>query len=683
MKLRLRAKYSLVILFLVITFVIFFAALVLLQFRSTMLDVTSLTSKRMQINLLNQLERRAELMGLFLAENLINPVYHYDLEGIYDLTKATRQQEDVIYVYVYDTSGQIIHDGTKDLPLLDKVLDDDISKKAVAARRLIIQTTRDSLDVATPIRIGHELLGGVRVGFSLKGVNTEIQRMQTELGIIGGSGTEQAVRSIATAAIGLSALGIILAIFVARGLSQPIRLLSTLSARVGRGEYDVEIPIKRSDELGELATSFKKMTADLKTSAGQIQRQLQRITALREIDQAVTSTLDLQTVLDVLLEKIDLFLPYAVATVRLFNKESGLLEPVACRNIDEKEWKAERLEARCGLFTGVFENKVPMIADNVQSDPRVQDPEFFRKNGLVSYLGVPLIAKGEVLGVLSFYTKAEHQFSHDEVSFLQTIGGEAGMAVLNAQLFEEVKTSKSELEKALKVKSDFLGTMSHELRTPLHVIMSNTTLLADGLCGDLNEQQQQRLNAIERNSKDLLRLVQGILDITRLEQRRMPIHLEEISVCEILTEVQSEFDDLSLKKEIAIEVDKNGLPPTLSDRMKLKEILHNLVSNAVKFTRDGKVKVKARHLSKGDRVEFVVQDTGIGIKQEDLPYIFDVFHQVDSSSQREFGGTGLGLHIVKRLVELLQGEIRVESEFGKGSTFYVTLPREFSPSQPA
>ncbi|MFQ5841832.1 MAG: ATP-binding protein [Thermodesulfobacteriota bacterium] len=248
----------------------------------------------------------------------------------------------------------------------------------------------------------------------------------------------------------------------------------------------------------------------------------------------------------------------------------------------------------------------------------------------------------------------------------------------------QIKASMVELEKALQVKSDFLGTMSHELRTPLHVIMSNVALLIDGLCGEINEEQEKRLRVIERNSGDLLGLVQGVLDITRIEEGRMSLHLEEICVGEILNEVQAEFHDLSLKRGITLEIDSNGsTPPVVSDRLKLKEILHNLISNALKFTKDGKIKVKGCHLKERDRIELLVQDSGIGIQGENLPHIFDVFYQVDSSNQREFGGTGLGLNIVKKLVELLKGEIRVESEFGKGTTFHVALPREISTSHDA
>ena len=267
MKLKLQSKYSFVILSIVISLVIIFASLILLQFRSIMFDVTSLTSKTLKTDLLRQLEKRAELIVLFLSENLINPVYQYDMQTIYDLAKATKKQKEVIYIYVYDRTGRIIHDGTKKNPLLDKVLDDKISKKAVAARRLIIQTVEHSLDVAMPIKIGNEVLGGIRVGFSLNGITDEVEKMRTRLDIIGSSGIQRTIRSIAIIAVGLSALGILLAVFVARGLSRPIKLLSTLSSRVGQGEYDLALSIDRSDEIGDLAVSFKKMANDLKNLA--------------------------------------------------------------------------------------------------------------------------------------------------------------------------------------------------------------------------------------------------------------------------------------------------------------------------------------------------------------------------------------------------------------------------------
>jgi PAS domain S-box-containing protein len=189
------------------------------------------------------------------------------------------------------------------------------------------------------------------------------------------------------------------------------------------------------------------------------QRNLRRIQALREIDQAITSTLDLHTVLDVLMEKIDLSLPYSTATLRLFNKESDQLEPVACRNLDEKEWKVEQWKAGRGPANVVFETKAPMMIRNCYTDPRVRDPAFFHKHALVSYLGLPMLAKDEILGVLSFYTKEEHEYTSEEVEFLTTLTGQAAIAIYNARLYEETERRRREAEELARVAQSLTGTL--------------------------------------------------------------------------------------------------------------------------------------------------------------------------------------------------------------------------------
>ncbi|MGH7768516.1 MAG: GAF domain-containing protein, partial [Candidatus Binatia bacterium] len=183
------------------------------------------------------------------------------------------------------------------------------------------------------------------------------------------------------------------------------------------------------------------------------ERNLERIRALREIDQAISSTLDLRNILDVLLEKIDLSLPYATASIRLFNKENGLLEPVACRNLDEEEWKASQWAGGRGIANIVFETKNPLIIRNAMDDPRVLDTEFYRKHNLNSYVGVPLIVKDETLGVLGFYSKEEHDFTREEVDFLSTLAGQAAIAIHNSQLYENTRLREKQLEETNRMLS--------------------------------------------------------------------------------------------------------------------------------------------------------------------------------------------------------------------------------------
>ncbi|MFQ5849807.1 MAG: GAF domain-containing protein [Candidatus Binatia bacterium] len=180
-----------------------------------------------------------------------------------------------------------------------------------------------------------------------------------------------------------------------------------------------------------------------------IQSQMQRLAVLGEIILAVTSSLDLRSVLEVLLEKIDLFLPYPAACVRLLNKETGELKRMACRNLNEQEWKGRKQEIGRLPSYRVLQNMAPLIIPNVQTDLRTYDPDFFRKHGLKSWLGVPLLAKGEVLGVLSFYTRVEHEFSNEEVDFLITLANHAAVAIHNSQLYERIKKQEAENAEAL------------------------------------------------------------------------------------------------------------------------------------------------------------------------------------------------------------------------------------------
>jgi len=396
------------------------------------------------------------------------------------------------------------------------------------------------------------------------------------------------------------------------------------------------------------------------------QRNLEHMRALQEIDEAITSTLDLHQVLDVLLEKIDLLLPYSAATVRLLKRGTGEIEPVACRNLDEAEWKAEQWRGGRGIPNVVFETKAPLRIGNVQADPRVKDLEFFRRHGLVSYLGVPLIVKEEVLGVLSFYTKKEHQFSDEEVEFLTTLAGQAAIAIHNSQLYEETKRQAVELERANKVKDEFLSVMSHELRTPLNVVMGYTGMIKDRMLGEINPEQERALGKVVSRSKELLTMISGILEVTRIEAEEVRVERDRVKLGDFLRELESTYA-LPLDKEVRVHWDyPRDLPVVETDKEKLKLVLQNLISNAIKFTEKGTVTISARvredgrtsassvepqqapdSLIPGSRllprpssrfVEFRVADTGIGIAKEFFPIIFEKFHQVDSSETRPYGG---------------------------------------------
>ncbi|MFQ5852837.1 MAG: GAF domain-containing protein [Candidatus Binatia bacterium] len=198
----------------------------------------------------------------------------------------------------------------------------------------------------------------------------------------------------------------------------------------------------------QLAKTNEQLTSELaerRQAEELIQRQIQRLAVLDEITLAVTSTLDLHAVLNVLMEKIDALLPYTAVLISLLNRESGLLERTACRNLNEEEWKGKKLTGISPLAKAVIEAKAPLVVSNVQTDPRTLDPGFYRRHGLVSYLGVPLLFQGEVLGVLVFLTREEYQFTSQEIQFLSTLAGQAAIAIHNSQLFQQVNRRTHEL----------------------------------------------------------------------------------------------------------------------------------------------------------------------------------------------------------------------------------------------
>ena len=468
-----------------------------------------------------------------------------------------------------------------------------------------------------------------------------------------------------------------------------------------RADYDAEFRIVRPDggvhwvtargrghyDSAGLPVGMEGVVLDItkrKFRQEQSQLNLDRVKALHEIERAITSTLDLRRVLETLLDKIDHSIANAATTVRLVNRETDLLEPVASKNIDEAKWKATFSRVPGGLSQAVLESRDPIIIDNLSDDPRTRHQGFMRANRLVSFLGIPLIAKNGVLGVLAVFTKDRHPFVGEEVEFLTTLAGQAALAIHNAQLYEE-------MVKANKVKEEFLSVMSHELRTPLSVVMGYAGMLREKMLGDINPQQDEALWKILNRAADQLNMINSIIQTTRLETRAvMPEH-DPVNLPAWLAHLRSELEATHDKKEVALLWDCPSDPVNIViDAGKLRQILHNLIGNALKFTKQGNVTVSAElrngngNPPAGSRrptpphpshfLEIKVADTGAGIPADQLALVFDKFYQIDSSETRLYGGLGLGLYIVKRFTELIGGQVAVESRPGKGSTFTVTVP---------
>ena len=241
----------------------------------------------------------------------------------------------------------------------------------------------------------------------------------------------------------------------------------------------------------------------------------------------------------------------------------------------------------------------------------------------------------------------------------------------NAQLLWQAH----EVEKANKLKSEFLASMSHELRTPINAIVGYAALLLEGMFGELTAKQRDPLDRTRAAADHLRALIDDILDLAKIEAGKMQFQLETLTLADAVSEASEQMEPMIKRKALAYTVDiAPDTPTVVSDRTKLKQVLLNLLSNAMKFTNRGGVSVVVRPHAMGVRID--INDTGIGIRPEHLSVIWEDFRQVDQSRTREFGGTGLGLSITRKLVERLGGTISVESIVGVGTSFTVMLPLE-------
>ena len=292
--------------------------------------------------------------------------------------------------------------------------------------------------------------------------------------------------------------------------------------------------------------------------------------------------------------------------------------------------------------------------------------------------------RGEPLAIVSVLhdltRQAENERLYDE---LKTFSSQLEQRITEAttDLAEQNKRlqwQSGELEKANRLKSEFLASMSHELRTPINALIGYTSLMIDRIYGEITAKQEEGLHRIQASAQHLLALINDILDLAKIESGKMPLHLEDVPIAQIVREITQQIEPLVRKRALELVTEMPDQPPMMhTDRTKVKQILLNLLSNAVKFTHSGRVIMR---VVPGDRsVRMDIVDTGIGIRPQDLHAIWEDFRQVDQSRTREFGGTGLGLSITRKLVQALGGSIQVESEYGEGSAFSITLPLRTEP----
>jgi signal transduction histidine kinase len=332
------------------------------------------------------------------------------------------------------------------------------------------------------------------------------------------------------------------------------------------------------------------------------------------------------------------------------------------------------LSMESGSGAAIVQRQVVHYPDSEAADV----PEYARRGARIagnkSVLFAPMLWEGKGIGAIFVGRPVAGPFSEKEIALLKTFADQAAIAIQNARLFKEIQEKSAQLEVANKHKSDFLANMSHELRTPLNAIIGFSEGLMERMFGELNEKQADYLKDIHESGKHLLSLINDILDLSKIEAGKMELELSTFHLPTAVSNAVTLIRERAHRHGIALGVD---IDPRLgefqADERKVKQVLLNLLSNAVKFTPDGgQVTVTAKLDT--DKVEIAVKDTGVGIAPEDRASLFEEFKQLGKDSSRKAEGTGLGLALTKRLVELHGGEISVQSVLGEGSTFRVNLP---------
>ncbi|MGH7820118.1 MAG: ATP-binding protein [Candidatus Binatia bacterium] len=487
----------------------------------------------------------------------------------------------------------------------------------------------------------------------------------------------------------LSAFAIVLAVLMGRSIATGVEELARATRRIGVGDYDVPVPIRGTDEIGQLGAEIERMRVQLREKVRLLEdfsrglerkveertRQLRnahdRLALIHEVTNTVNSSLDFQTIFEAVVSGTRRLVDCDQASVaRILDSDTAIVFAISDGHPELAEGR--KIPLRGSRIEEALRNRTPAVFDRTATGGR---EDTLLLSSIVREVVLPLTVGDQVIGSFNLGSRRPDAFSPPELEVLVQIAGEIGVALLRAEAFERERLAAQKLKELSDLKSEFVSRVSHELRTPLTSILGAVDNLLDGIAGRIEPKPAEYLVRIRNNSNRLLQLINDLLDLSRIEAGEEELQMSTFTLEGLLAEIAETLRPLANERGLSFEASAEPKVALVADRDKVARVLLNLGHNAIKFTEPGgRIEIRAERDSNG-LVAVSVRDTGVGIPAEEMERIFDKFHQVRRpAGKRAAPGSGLGLAICRELVMMHGGELSASSVPGHGTTFRMTLP---------